>query len=100
MTGLSLWGIQEDVLLRVQELIEAAGTYFALPSQTTYVSRDSGIARERSSAAEAQVQAWRSKGMLPFPDFSSEQREQLRDTLDFPPEGSPNGHPASGNNDH
>ena len=82
-------GIQEDVLLRVQDLIEAAGTDFAFPSQTAYISKDSGIDRERSCAAEAEVQDWRSKGTLPFPEFSSEQREQFRDTLDFPPEGSP-----------
>ncbi len=94
-------GIQEDVLLRVQDIVDAAGTDFAFPSQTTYFSRDSGLDRERSRAAEAEVQAWRSKGVLPFPEFSSEQSEQLRNTLDFPPEGSPNAHQASeqGNKD-
>ena len=90
-------GIQEDVLLRVIDILKAAGTDFAFPSQTTYHSRDSGLDRERSSAAEAEVQAWRSKGTLPFPEFAQEQREQFRGTLDFPPEGSPNGRPASGN---
>ncbi len=90
-------GIQEDVLLRVKDIVEAAGTGFAVPSQTTYISRDSGLDRERSRAAEVQVQAWRSKGVLPFPEFPTEQREQLRDTLDFPPKGSPNGRPASDN---
>ena len=95
-------GIQEDVLLRVKDIVEAAGTGFAVPSQRNYLSRDRGLDRERSHAAEAQVQDWRSKGVLPFPEFSSEQNEQLRDTLDFPPFGSPNGPPASGNgnNDH
>ena len=67
-------GIQEEVLLRVQDIIEAAGTYLALPSQKTYLSRDSGI-----------------------DDFSSEQVEQLRDPLDFPPEGSLDRHSASDN---
>ena len=90
-------GIQEDVLLRVQDLIEAAGTYFALPSQTNYLPQDSGIDLERSKTAEAQVQAWRSKKTLPFPEFSPEQREQLRNTLDFPPEGSLNRSSASDN---
>ncbi len=90
-------GIQEDVLLRVKDIVEAAGTGFAFPSQTTYISRDSGLDRERGSAAEVQVQAWRSKGVLPFPEVPTEQREQLRDTLDFPPFGSPNERPASGN---
>ncbi|MDJ0901716.1 MAG: hypothetical protein QNJ55_23240 [Xenococcus sp. MO_188.B8] len=78
-------------------IIEAAGTYLALPSQTNYLPQDSGIDRERSKAAEAQVQAWRSKKTLPFPEFSPEQREQLRDTLDFPPEGSLNRSSASDN---
>ena len=62
---------------------------FAFPSQTTYFSRDTGLDSERSRAAEAEVQAWRSKGTLPFPEFAEQQREQFRDTLNFPPEGSP-----------
>ncbi len=90
-------GIQEDILLRVKDIIEAAGTDFAFPSQTTYLSRDSGLDSERSRAAEVEVQAWRSKGILPFPEFPPEEREQLRDTLDFPPEGSPNEGKASDN---
>ena len=88
-------GIQEDVLLRVHDIVEAAGTDFAIPSQRNY--RDRGLDSERSRIAEAEVQAWRSKGILPFPDFPPEQREQLRDTLDFPPEGSPNERQASDN---
>ncbi len=93
-------GIQEDVLLRIKDIVEEAGTGFAFPSQTAYLSRDSGLDGERSRAAEAEVEAWRSKGTLPFPEFPAEQREQLRDTLDFPPFGSPNSSPASdsGNN--
>ena len=90
-------GIQEDLLLRVKDLVEAAGTDFAFPSQINYLSQDNGLDQERSRAAEAQVQAWRSKGVLPFPEFPSEQREQLRNTLDFPPAGSPNARPAPAN---
>ena len=83
-------GIQEDVLLRVMDIVKEAGTDFAFPSQTAYLSRDTGVDRERSLAAEAAVRAWRSKGMLPFPDVPPEQKERLRNTLDFPPKGSPN----------
>ena len=89
--------IQEDLFLRIEDIISDAGTGFAFPSQRTYLSRDSGLDSERSRAAEAEVQAWRSKGMLPFPEFPPEQRDLLRDTLDFPPEGSPNARPDSGN---
>ena len=93
-------GIQEDILLRIKDIVEAAGTDFAFPSQTAYISRDSGLDQEKSRAAESQVQVWRSQGKLPFPEFPPERREQLRDTLDYPPEGSPDAHPnfGQGNN--
>ncbi len=67
--------IQQDVLMRVIDIVQGAGTDFAFPSQTAYLSRDSGLDSERSRAAESEVQAWRSKGMLPFPEFSNEQSE-------------------------
>ena len=94
---LEFLGIQEDVLLRIMEIVQAAGTDFAFPSQTTYFSRDSGLDSEQIRTAEAQVQTWRSKGELPFPDFPPEQHQQLRGSLDFPPKGSPNKHSASDN---
>ncbi len=92
--------IQEDVMLRVIDIVEGAGTGFAVPAQRNYLSRDRGLDGERSHAAEAEVEAWRSKGVLPFPEFPIEQREQLLDTLDFPPFGSPNARPDldQGNN--
>jgi hypothetical protein len=36
-----------------------------------------------------QVQAWRSQGQLPFPEPDQSSREAQEDTLDYPPEGSP-----------
>ena len=83
-------GIQEDLLLRVKTIVEGAGTGFAFPSQTAYLTRDDGLNGELSRAAEAEVREWRSQGVLPFPEFSDEQRDRLRNSLDFPPEGSPN----------
>ncbi len=44
--------IQEDVLLRVKDIVSAAGTDFAFPSQTIDLSQDSGLERERSRTAE------------------------------------------------
>ncbi len=82
-------GIQEDVLLRIKQIVEESGTGFAFPSQTTYLSRDEGLDAERTAAAEAQVQAWRSEHKLPFPEFSERQRGQFRNSLDYPPAGSP-----------
>jgi len=80
--------IREDVLLRTMEIIESAGTHPALPSKTTYFTRDEGLDEEKTLAAEAQVKEWREKGELPFPDMSNEKREALEKTLQFPPQGS------------
>ena len=40
-------------------------------------------------AAEDEVAQWRADGSLPFPEFDSEQQEAFEDTLDYPPEVSP-----------
>ena len=80
--------IREDVFLRIMEIIEASGTRLALPSKTTYFTRDDGLDAERRHAAEQQVREWTEAGELPFPDMSEEQRDALAGTLNFPPEGS------------
>jgi MscS family membrane protein len=83
------FAIQEDVMLRVGEIVEEAGTSFAFPSRTLYLGRDGGLDEERGDAAMHQVQSWRDTGQLPFPNMASSRREQLADTLDYPPHGSP-----------
>src|SRR5262249_55049445 len=82
-------GIQEDVLLRVSEIVQQSGTGFAFPSQTLYFARDSGLDADRARAAEAQVRQWRQEGLLPFPNFSPEQARRMRASLAYPPPGSP-----------
>ncbi len=90
------YAIQEDVFLRVGEIVEEAGTSFAFPSQTLYVGRDEGLDAERGEAAAQQVQSWRRSGQLPFPHMARSRREQLADTLDYPPRGSPDArHPEA-----
>jgi MscS family membrane protein len=67
--SLEYWAIREDLNLRIMEIIKAAGTNFAFPSQTAYFTQDSGLDAKRSGEAEAQVENWRAKGKLPFSDF-------------------------------
>ena len=81
--------IREDVFLRIMNIVTEAGTRFAFPSRTIYQTRDGGLVGDRVEAAEAEVRSWRSEGALPFPDFAEEYRQQVRNTLDYPPEGSP-----------
>jgi MscS family membrane protein len=81
--------IREDLLLRMMNIVKEAGTGFAFPSRTVYHTRDAGLDVARQEAAEARVRAWCAAHELPFPNFSAEHRKRFRDTLDYPPEGSP-----------
>jgi MscS family membrane protein len=83
--------IREDIFLRIMKIIKDAGTGFAFPSRTVYHTRDSEPDSERREAAEAQVRAWCSAQELPFPTFTADYRKKVRNTLDYPPEGSPEG---------
>jgi MscS family membrane protein len=81
--------IQEDILLRMEDIIGEAGSGFAFPAQTAYLAQDTGVNAERGSEAEARVEEWRGSDRLPFPEFASDERGRLEDTLDYPPKGSP-----------
>ncbi len=86
--GAEFLSIREDVLLRIMDLVEQSGTGFAFPSQTLYFGRDGGLDPNRTQAAEAQVRQWRDEGRLPLPNFSPEQRQQMRGSVASPPPGS------------
>jgi MscS family membrane protein len=47
--------IREEVLLRVLELVDAAGTRLAVPARLTLAAEDRGLDRERTRAAEARA---------------------------------------------
>lgn len=77
--------IREDLLLRIMEIVEKSGTGFAFPSQTVYFSRDSGLDKDKSAAAEHQVQQWRDQHNLPFPDFAPADKSNFRGSIVYPP---------------
>jgi len=81
--------IREDILLRIYDIITEAGTGFAFPSHTIYMGKDNGLDEEHGNKAKEQVEAWRRSGQLPFPNPSPDQLENINDTLDYPPRGSP-----------
>jgi MscS family membrane protein len=82
------WAIREDLNLRIMDIVKEAGTGFAFPSQTAYLTDDSGLDAERSRKAEAQVEDWRAKGKLPFPEFNGKEQLEIENRLDYPPAGS------------
>src|SRR6202142_1906910 len=77
--------IREDLLLRISEIVGRSGTGFAFPSQTLYMTRDSGIDRDKTAAAEKQVQEWRDQRQLPFPDFAPADKASFRGSIPYPP---------------
>ena len=83
------YAIKEDVMFRIKDIVEHAGTGFAFPSQTLYMRRDEGPNNELGEKAIQQVTEWRRKGELPFPRFSAARLKQLDGKLSYPPPGSP-----------
>lgn len=80
--------IQEDLYLRIIDIVDASGSGFAFPSRTLYMAQDQGLATENGERAEAQVKEWLDKGELPLPRFDAERIERLRNSIHYPPEGS------------
>ncbi len=83
--------IREDLLLRIMDIVEKSGSALAYPSQTVYFSRDSGLDKEKASAAEQQVQQWRDQHQLPFPDFAPADKSAFRGSIVYPPPESATG---------
>ncbi len=81
-------GIQEDILLRIMDIVEASGSSFAFPSQTTYLGRDSGLDEDLVRKAEKEIRKLREEHGMPFPDFTDKEMDRIRGQLDYPPEGS------------
>ncbi|MGH8069407.1 MAG: mechanosensitive ion channel family protein [Candidatus Entotheonellia bacterium] len=80
--------VAEDLNLRMMDIVAAAGSSFAFPSQTTYIEEGSGLDGDRSRAAEARVQAWRERGELYLPRFPPEKIAEIDNTLAYPADGS------------
>ena len=80
--------VQEDLNLRIKDIVEGAGSGFAFPSQTLYMERGTGLDAEATEKAEKLVGRWRDEDRLPFPDHEAGYRFELSNTLDYPPRGS------------
>ncbi len=76
--------IQEDLLLRIMEVVKESGSDFAFPSRTLYMAQDGGLNKERTGAAEQHVQHWRDQSQLPFPDFAPADKSAFRGSIVYP----------------
>ena len=57
---------------------------WALPSQTVYLGRDSGLDKEKTAAAAREVQQWRENSVLPFPDYTPSDISEFSNSLPYP----------------
>jgi len=80
--------IQEDLLLRMMDIVEASGSGFAFPSQITYLAGDVGLDAAKSGKAIETVRQWREQGKLPFPDFLPETISEIDGKIEYPPSES------------
>jgi MscS family membrane protein len=76
--------VQEDILLRIVEIVGASGSGLAFPSRTMYVSRDTGFDRKKGQEAMEIVKRWREQGEMPFPNFAPGKIEEMDNKLDYP----------------
>jgi MscS family membrane protein len=80
--------IQEDLLLRIMDIIAASGSALALPSRTIYARRDPGLDKEKTEAVSREVQQWRENRQLPFPDYAAPEISEFSNSLPYPPPDS------------
>lgn len=88
--------IREDLLLRMMDIVDDAGSGLALPAQTLYLGRDGGIEKEKADTAVKKIAELRDGKQLPFPDFHQNDISSFKGSIEYPqPESAVRQH-ASG----
>src|SRR5579871_470262 len=80
--------VREDLLLRIMDVMEDSGGGLALPSQTLYLSRDSGVEKEKAENAAKKIADLRDGKKLPFPDFHADDISSFKGSIEYPPSES------------
>lgn len=77
--------VREDLLLRMMDIMDDAGSGLALPAQTLYLGRDSGLEQEKADQAIKKVADLRDGKQLPFPDFHEQDISSFKGSIPYPP---------------
>lgn len=86
--------IAEDLNLRIMDIIEAAGTDFAFPTEVQYSLPGKPFDENRAKAVGATIKEWKAKRELYLPNFPPDKIAAIKNSLEYPPEGSPQHAPA------
>lgn len=81
--------IAEDLNFHILEILHKLDIRLATPEQRIVITKSSPLSDEVQKEAEAKIQALIDQEKLPFPNFSDEEKAALKDTLAYPPTGSP-----------
>jgi MscS family membrane protein len=81
--------IAEDLNLRIMDIVAAAGSDFAFPSEVQYSLPGKPIDDNRAKAVSLEVKEWKAKRELYLPNFPAGKIAEIKGSLDYPPEGSP-----------
>ena len=87
----SFLAVAEDLNLRVVETVLGTGAIFSGPGQLVQLNDTKPASAEQLVQIEETLRQWREQDRLPFPNFSADDIASLKDTLDYPPKGSPTG---------
>lgn len=81
-------GIAEDLNLRLLEVLADENIKLAIPEQHVLMSRTSQTDGQSIKIAEGKINEMTEKQELPFPDFSPQQIDKIKNSIQYPPEGS------------
>lgn len=82
--------VQEDLYLRMLDVIADSGTHLARPTKTVHVAEDRKFSPEKAEEVKQQVQQWQKEGELQLPNFDPDRISELKNTIPYPPSGSVN----------
>ena len=76
--------VREDILLRMMDIVDDSGSSLAFPSQTLYLSRDTGLEKDKTESAVKKVAEMRDGKQLPFPDFHQDDISSFKGSIEYP----------------
>jgi MscS family membrane protein len=81
--------VAEDLNLRIMDIVTESGSDFAFPSEVQYSLPGKPMDEDRAKAVSMKVKEWKAKRELYLPSFPAEKIAAIKNSLEYPVEGSP-----------
>jgi MscS family membrane protein len=81
--------VAEDLNLRIMDIVSESGSDFAFPSEVQYSLPGKPIDEERAKAVSLKVKEWKANRELYLPNFPADKIAAIKNSLEYPVEGSP-----------